>query len=258
MTNHLNDNLQFNLLTGIQELDELLSDFNQSNLLILAAYPNMGKSVFAFNIGKNVAKNYNKTVVIFDLKIPTKEVITHSTVNNKSSNFDQCSIGEPIEVEKEKGTTVHTVFRYTDISVNKYSDFSVKKIKDECCQLDNLGMVIIDDLQLLDHLNREKNSIETNRVKRISKISFDLKNMSKNLEVPVLCISQLPCAMDFRAERRPLLRDLREIGSIGQDADVVMFLYRESYYVTEAEKKETVQCIVAKNRYGRTGTVKLQ
>ena len=258
MTNHLNDNLQFDLLTGIQELDELLSDFNQSNLLILAAYPNMGKSVFAFNIGKNVAKNYNKTVVIFDLKIPTKEVITHPTVNNKSSNFDQCSIGEPIEVEKEKGTTVHTVFRYTDISVNKYSDFSVKKIKDECCQLDNLGMVIIDDLQLLDHLNREKNSIETNRVKRISKISFDLKNMSKNLEVPVLCISQLPCAMDFRAERRPLLRDLREIGSIGQDADVVMFLYRESYYVTEAEKKETVQCIVAKNRYGKTGTVKLQ
>ena len=119
-------------------------------------------------------------------------------------------------------------------------------------------MVIIDDLQLLDHLNREKNSIETNRVKRISKISFDLKNMSKNLEVPVLCISQLPCAVDFRAERHPLLRDLREIGSIGQDADVVMFLYRESYYVTEAEKKETVQCIVAKNRYGRTGTVKLQ
>lgn len=255
MTNHINDNLQVGLFTGIEKLDELLGYFNQSNLLILAAYPNTGKSAFALKIGENVAKNYNKTVVIFDLKIPTKKVITHSSVNNKSCNLDECSIGELIKSEKEQENTVYTAFRYTDIPIEKDFDFSVRKIKYECCQFDNLGMVIIDDIQLLDNLNLEKNSIETNRVKRISKISFELKNLSKKLEVPVLCISQLPCAVDFRSERRPLLRDLREIGSIGQDADVVMFLYR---YVTDAENKKTVQCIVAKNRYGRIGTVKLQ
>ena len=244
------------LSTGLRDLDTKINGLNKSDLLLVAARPAMGKSAFALNMGVNVAKKYKKTVAIFNLEMSREQLAMRLLASESSVELQKLTTGKLSEEEWTKLCMASAALSQTDIRIDDNPSVTVAEINAKCRRLDNLGLVIIDYLQLMTGSGYGKNS--ENRVTVVGEISRSLKIMAKELNVPVICLSQLSRAVESRTDKRPILSDLRESGAIEQDADAVMFLYRDEYYNANTEDKGLAECIVGKNRHGETGTVKLQ
>ena len=246
------------LSTGLRDLDKFINGLNRSDLVLLAARPGMGKTSMALNVALNVAKkNPQKTVAFFSLEMSKEQLVTRLISNESFVDNKKLVTGQLSMEEWSKIGIAATALSQTDIRVDDNPSLSVAEMNAKCRRLDNLCLVIIDYLQLMVSAGGRTYSGE-NRQQVVSDISRSLKIMAKELNVPVLCLSQLSRANESRQDKRPLLSDLRESGAIEQDADEVMFLYREDYYNKDTPEQNVAECIVAKNRHGETGTVKLQ
>ena len=245
------------LSTGLRDLDSKINGLNKSDLILVAARPAMGKSAFALNIGLNVAKKYNKTVAIFNLEMSREQMAMRLMAAESFVNNQTLATGKLSEEEWSKLCETSSALSQTDIRIDDNPTVTVAEINAKCRRLDNLGLIIIDYLQLMNGSGYGRSGGE-NRVTVVGEISRALKIMAKELNVPVVCLSQLSRAVESRTDKRPILSDLRESGAIEQDADSVMFLYRDEYYNENSPDKNVAECIVAKNRHGETGTVKLQ
>ena len=242
--------------SGLVDLDSKINGLNDSDLILVAARPAMGKSAFALNIALNVAKKYNKTVAIFNLEMSREQLVMRLLANESLVDSKKLATGKLDDEEWTKLGVAAASLSQTDIRIDDNPSITVAQMNAKCRRLENLGLVVIDYLQLMSGSGTGRPS--DNRVTEVGAISRALKVMAKELNVPVVCLSQLSRAVESRSDKRPILSDLRESGAIEQDADSVMFLYRDEYYNENTEDKGVAECIVAKNRHGETGTVKLQ
>ena len=244
------------LSTGMRDLDVVINGLNKSDLLLVAARPAMGKSAFALNLGLNVAKRYKKTVAIFNLEMSRVQLAMRLLATESFVDSKKMATGKLTEEEWSRLAMASVSLSQTDIRIDDNPSITVADINAKCRRLDNLGLVVIDYLQLMNGSGYGKGG--ENRVTVVGEISRALKIMAKDLNVPVICLSQLSRAVESRPDKRPVMSDLRESGAIEQDADEVLFLYRDEYYNPNTEEKGVAECIVSKNRHGETGTVKLQ
>ena len=242
--------------TGLRDLDKKINGLNKSDLFLIAARPAMGKSAFALNIALNVAKKYNKTVAMFSLEMSREQLVMRLLANESFVELGKLLTGKLSEEEWTKLAMASAALSQTDMRIDDNPSITVAEMNAKCRRLDNLGIVVIVYLQLMQGSGYGKAS--DNRVNVVSDISRSLKIMAKELNVPVICLSQLSRGPEGRTDKRPMLSDLRESGAIEQDADEVIFLYRDEYYNENTEEKGVAECIVAKNRHGEVGTVKLQ
>ncbi len=245
------------LSTGLRDLDTKINGLNKSDLVLVAARPAMGKSTFSLNIGLNVAKKYKKTVALFNLEMSREQLVLRLMSSESFVELQKLVTGKLSDEDWVKLCMASAALSQTDIRVDDNPTVTVAEMNAKLRRLDNLGLVIIDYLQLMNGSGYGKSSGE-NRVQVVGEISRSLKIMAKELNVPVICLSQLSRAVESRTDKRPIMSDLRESGAIEQDADVIMFLYRDEYYNPNTEDKGVAECIVSKNRHGETGTVKLQ
>ena len=247
------------LSTGLRDLDKFISGLNNSDLMLLAARPGKGKTSMALNIALTVAKKYpKKTVAFFSLEMSKQQLVTRLISNESFVDNKKLVTGRLDPEDWSKIGLASTVLNQTDLRVDDNPSLTVAEMNAKCRRLENLGLVIIDYLQLMTAAGGPVKYGGENRQQVVSDISRSLKIMAKELNVPVVCLSQLSRANESRQDKRPMLSDLRESGAIEQDADEVLFLYREDYYNKETEKQNVAECIVAKNRHGETGTVELQ
>ena len=244
------------LSTGLRDLDMKINGLNKSDLLLIAARPAMGKTSFALNIGLNVAKKYNSTVAFFSLEMSREQLVMRLLSGESFVDSQKMATGKLSEDEWEKLCMASAALTQTDIRVDDNPSITVAEMNAKLRRVENLGLVIIDYLQLMTGSGYGRAS--ENRVQVVGEISRSLKIMAKELNVPVICLSQLSRAVDSRQDKRPSMSDLRESGAIEQDADAILFLYRDDYYNPNTEEKNVAECIVSKNRHGETGTVKLQ
>ena len=245
------------LSTGMRDLDMKINGLNRSDLVLLAARPAMGKTAFALNLCLNVAKKYNKTVAMFSLEMSREQLAMRLLSIESFVDSQKMATGKLTNEEWTKVSMAASSLSQTDIRVDDNPSITVAEMNAKCRRLDNLGLVIVDYLQLMQGSGYGKGS--DNHVNVVSDISRSLKIMAKELNVPVVCLSQLSRGPEGRQDKRPMLADLRESGAIEQDADEVLFLYRDEYYHPEtSEEKGIAECIVSKNRHGEVGTVKLQ
>ena len=244
------------LSTGLRDLDFKINGLNKSDLLLIAARPAMGKTSFALNIGLNVAKKYQSTVAFFSLEMSREQLAMRLLSSESFVDSQKMATGKLSEDEWEKIFMAASALSQTDIRVDDNPSITVAEMNAKLRRVDNLGLVIIDYLQLMNSSGYGKSS--ENRVQAVGEISRSLKIMAKELNVPVICLSQLSRAVESRTDKRPIMSDLRESGAIEQDADAILFLYRDDYYNPNSEEKNVAECIVSKNRHGETGTVKLQ
>ena len=244
------------LSTGMRDLDVKINGLNKSDLVLLAARPAMGKTAFALNVGLNVAKKYNKTVAMFSLEMSREQLAMRLLSIESFVDGQKMATGKLTEEEWTKLCMASAALSQTDIRVDDNPSITVAEMNAKLRRVDNLGLVIIDYLQLMNGSGYGKAG--DNRVNVVSDISRSLKIMAKELNVPVICLSQLSRGPESRTDKRPMLSDLRESGAIEQDADEVLFLYRDEYYNENTEDKGIAECIVSKNRHGEVGTVKLQ
>ena len=241
--------------SGFYDLDEKISGLNNSDLIIVAARPAMGKSAFVLNIATYVAMHNKVPVMIFNLEMSKEQLANRilsgeAEVDNKKIANGDLSPDEYVKVAEGMNRLAGTQLYIDDSSVLSPSEIRAKCRKAKLEK--NIGLVIVDYLQLM-----EAKSPSGSRQQEISEISRGLKILAKELDVPVIALSQLSRATEARADHKPMLSDLRESGSIEQDADIVLFIHRDDYYDQESENKNMAEIIVAKNRHGETGTVKL-
>ena len=244
------------LSTGMRDLDMKINGLNKSDLVLLAARPAMGKTAFALNLCLNVAKKYNKTVAMFSLEMSREQLAMRLLSIESFVDGQKMATGKLSEEEWSKLCMASAALSQTDIRVDDNPAITVAEMNAKCRRVENLGLVIIDYLQLMNGSGYGKGG--DSRVNVVSEISRSLKIMAKELNVPVICLSQLSRGPESRTDKRPMLSDLRESGAIEQDADEVLFLYRDEYYNENTEDKGIAECIVSKNRHGEVGTVKLQ
>ncbi|HIT31223.1 MAG TPA: replicative DNA helicase [Candidatus Enterenecus stercoripullorum] len=246
--------------TGLIDLDRRISGLNNSDLIILAARPGMGKTSLALNIALEAGKRSGKAVAVFSLEMSREQlgmrlISMESLIDNKKLLTGRLS-GEE---EWTRVAMAVATLSQANIYIDDDATLSVADMNAKCRRVKNLGLVVVDYLQLMTSAGGPQRAND-NRQQIVSDMSRSLKLMAKELNVPVLCLSQLSRANESRSagQRRPMLSDLRESGSIEQDADIVMFIYRESYYENDTENPNVAECIVAKNRHGETGTVLLE
>ena len=245
------------LSTGLTDLDRAISGLNKSDLILLAARPGMGKTSMALNILLEAGKKSGKNVVFFSLEMSREQLALRLISSECFVDNKKLVTGNLGPEDWEKIMVATESLNRSHILIDDDSTVSVADILAKCRRVDNLGLVIIDYLQLMQSAGGRQYSGE-NRQQVVSDISRALKIMAKELDVPVLCLSQLSRANESRSDKRPMLSDLRESGAIEQDADIVMFLYREGYYDKETPNPNLAECIIAKNRHGETRTVELQ
>lgn len=245
------------LSTGLSAVDRKINGLNKSDLLLLAARPGMGKTSMALNVALSAAKSSGKTVAIFSLEMSKEQLVTRLLANEGLIENTRLATGNLRESDWEKIAQAASVLNQTNIRIDDNPLLTVADMNAKCRRLENLGLVVIDYLQLMTSAGGKGYSGE-NRQQAVADISRMLKIMAKELQVPVLCLSQLSRANEKREDKRPMLSDLRESGAIEQDADIVMFLYRDDYYNEDSEKRNIAECIVAKNRHGETGKVDLR
>ena len=246
--------------TGFRSLDRVLAGMGNSDLVIVGARPGMGKTSFCLNIGTNVAKQTKKAVAIFSLEMSAEQLV--SRVISSEALIDSYSLRTGELKPEEWGHIAQAASSLSgcDILIDDTPGISVTKMKAKLRRVDNLGLVIIDYLQLM----QSDKKIE-NRTQEVSEISRSLKILAKELNVPVICCSQLSRGTEQGTNKRPMLSHLRESGSIEQDADVIIFLYRDEYYknaeggdsVAPDTEQNVAEIIIAKNRHGSTDTVKV-
>ena len=233
------------LPTGFGVLDDKMNGLNKSDLVLLAARPGMGKTSMALNLALNVARSSGQAVAVFSLEMSREQLVTRILSNQATVENQRLVTGNLREQDWVNIANAASVLSGLDILIDA-----------KCRRIDNLGLVVIDYLQLMASSGTKGYSGES-RQQVVSDISRMLKIMAKELQVPVLCLSQLSRANEKREDKRPMLSDLRESGAIEQDADIVMFLYRDDYYNEDSEKRNIAECIIAKNRHGETGKVEL-
>ena len=243
-------------MTGFSGLDAVLAGLGKSDLVLVGARPGMGKTSFVLNIGTNVAIQTKKKVAIFSLEMSCEQLVTR--VLSSEAMVDSYSLrsGNLKPEDWDKLAEAASRLAGCDILIDDTSGIGVTEMKAKLRRIDNLGMVIIDYLQLM-----QGDSHKDNRVQEVGDISRGLKIMAKELNVPVVCCAQLSRGPESRTSKKPMLSDLRDSGAIEQDADSVMFLYRDEYYKTDEAPVENdgniCEVIIAKNRHGSTGTVKM-
>lgn len=240
--------------SGIKDLDAKTSGFQKGDMVLIAARPSMGKTTFALNIAENAALKHGKSVVIFSLEM-SKEQLAYKLLCSEA-NVDMLKLrtGELDDKDWENIARATGPLSKAKIYIDDTAGVSVMEMRSKCRRLKmehGIDMILIDYLQLMSGSNSE------NRQQEVSEISRSIKALAKEMECPVIALSQLSRAPEQRADHRPMLSDLRESGSIEQDADVVMFLYRDEYYNKETEDKNVAECIIAKQRNGPVGTVKM-
>ncbi len=243
--------------TGLADLDRAIAGLNNSDLILLAARPGMGKTSMALNILLHAGKFSGKSVVFFSLEMSREQLVARLISEESFVDNKKLVTGRLSEDDWGRIADAAAALNKTSIFIDDNPALSVADMKAKCRRVDNLGLVVIDYLQLMTSAGGGVR-MGDNRQQIVSDISRALKIMAKELGVPVLCLSQLSRANESRSDKRPMLSDLRESGAIEQDADIVLFLYREDYYDKETEKRNLAECIIAKNRHGELGTVELQ
>lgn len=252
------------LSTGFNALDTQLNGLHKSDLIILAARPAMGKTALALNIAQNVAIKENVPVCIFSLEMSAPQLVQRMLCSHAEIDSSRLKTGNMLQKDWECLTNAMNDFSQAPIYIDDTSGCTLTDIRTKCRRLKtqqkDLGLIVIDYLQLMEGGGKD------DRLQQISAISRGLKILAKELDVPIITLSQLSRAVEGRNDKRPMLSDLRESGSIEQDADIVMFIYREDYYNKgESEEEENIKAqskglsevIIAKHRNGPVGTVKL-
>lgn len=248
--------------SGISDLDRVITGLNRSDLVLLAARPGMGKTSFALNIARYVASKAKKTVAFFSLEMTKEQLASRLMSTEALVQGTKLRTGKLSDEEWGRLVAAGDVLSKCDFYLDDTPGITVAEIKSKLRRLKSVDLVVIDYLQLMTSGRRIDN-----RVQEVSEITRNLKILAKEINVPVVCLSQLNRAAETRQDHRPLLSDLRESGSIEQDADIILFLYREGYYGDKGGEDAGVQnpttdhnsseCIVAKNRHGETTTIKL-
>lgn len=251
-----NDDLK-PISTGISTLDHYITGLNKSDLILLAARPGMGKTAFALNIASHVAVKLHKRVAFFSLEMSKEQLSSRMLASLGPIESQKIKLGKMSDDEWSKLITAGDVLSHSDFYLDDTPSITVPAMKAKLRRLKNVQLVVIDYLQLLQSGRRIDN-----KVQEVSDITRNLKILAKELNVPVITLSQLSRESEKRADHRPLLSDMRDSGSIEQDADIVLFLYRKGYYndgeeSSEDEDRDSGECIVAKNRHGEIGTVPL-
>lgn len=242
--------------TGFADLDYKTAGLHQSDLILVAARPAMGKSAFALNIATNAAVRANVPVAIFSLEMSKEQMVNRILCSEAMVDSNKVRTGTIDDDEWAKLAAASGQLSEAQIFIDDTPGISIMEIRAKCRKLKlekNIGLVVIDYLQLVQGTNKRGGS----REQEISEISRSLKILAKEINVPVIALSQLSRAPEQRPDHRPMLADLRESGAIEQDADIVMFLYRDDYYNEDSEKKNIAEVILAKHRSGSTGTVEL-
>ena len=242
--------------TGFTDLDYQTAGLHGSDLILVAARPAMGKSAFALNIASNVAIKAGVPVAIFNLEMSKEQLVNRILSSEAMVDSNKIRTGKLEEEDWNKLAGVVGTLSDAKIYIDDTPGISVMEIRTKCRKLKmekDIGLIVIDYLQLIQGSSKRK----TSREQEIAEISRSLKILAKELNVPVIALSQLSRAVEQRPDHRPMLSDLRESGSIEQDADIVMFLYRDDYYNKDSEEKDISEVIIAKHRGGSTNTVKL-
>ena len=242
--------------TGFDDLDYKTAGLHGSELILLAARPAMGKTAFVLNIAANAALRGNTGVAIFSLEMSKDQLVNRMLCSEAMVDSNKMRTGKLEENDWEKLAQAIGPLSESNIFIDDTPGITVMEIRTKCRKLKlekNIGLVVIDYLQLITGNGKKGGS----REQEISEISRSLKILAKELNVPVIALSQLSRAVEQRPDHRPMLSDLRESGAIEQDADIVMFLYRDDVYNKESEKKDIAEVIIAKQRGGSTGTVEL-
>lgn len=246
------------LSTGLIDLDNFIMGLNDSDLILIASRPGMGKTSIALNIALHVAKNSGKTVAVFSLEMSREQLCLRLLSGESFIDNKKLQTGRLSDSDWERVAMAADSISHADLRIDDNPTLTVADMNAQCRRIQNLGLVVIDYLQLMQGSGSSTNYAGENRQQVVSDISRMLKIMAKELNVPVICLSQLSRANESRTNKRPMLSDLRESGAIEQDADIVMGLYRDDYYDKETEKQNEAECIILKNRRGETGTVPLR
>ena len=239
--------------TGFVDVDRRTLGRNPGDFVLVAARPGMGKTSIGLNIALNAAKSTGKTVAIFSLEMSREQLVTRFLSREGEIPLANLLTGSLSDEEWKRAARAASAIASTNIYLNDNPTLTVAEMNAQCRRLKNLGMVMIDYLQLMQGSGSNNTYAGETRTQVVSDISRMMKIMAKELNVPVLCLSQLSRANEQRQDKRPMLSDLRESGSIEQDADIVMGLYREGYYNQECENPNLTEVNVLKNRHGETG-----
>ena len=242
--------------TGFRDLDKVTAGFQRNDLIIVAARPSVGKTAFALNISQNVATRADENVAIFSLEMGAEQLVMRMLCAEGNVDAQRLRTGQLEDEDWGKLSLAMSSLSQAGIYIDDTPGIRVNDIRAKCRRLKQehgLGMIMIDYLQLIQGNGRSSD----NRQQEVSEISRSLKSLARELEVPVIALSQLSRGVESRQDKRPMMSDIRESGAIEQDADIVAFLYRDDYYNKETEDANTIEIIIAKQRNGPTGTVKL-
>ena len=243
------------LTTGFRDLNKKINGLQRSDLLLIAARPAMGKTAFALNLVQNAALKGDASVAVFSLEMSKEQLVQRMIASQSTVELKKIKTGTLADNDWPRITDGMAILSGAKIHIDDTPGIKISELRSKCRKLKiekGLDLVLIDYLQLMEGEGQNES-----RQQEIAKISRSLKILAKELDCPVVALSQLSRAPEQRADHRPMLSDLRESGSIEQDADIVMFLYRDEYYNPDTEKKNIGEVIVAKNRHGETGTVEL-
>ena len=244
--------------TGLPDVDTAIMGLNNSDLIIIASRPGMGKTTIALNMALHVAKTSGKAVAVFSLEMSREQLCMRLLASESFVDNKKLQTGQLSEEEWRKIAAATASIGATDMRFDDNPTVSVADMNAACRRVPNLGLVVIDYLQLMQSAGGRSGYTNESRTQAVSDISRMLKIMAKELNVPVICLSQLNRANEGRQNKRPMLSDLRESGAIEQDADIILGLYRDDYYNSETETPNVAECIILKNRRGETGTVELR
>ena len=243
------------ITTGFADLNKKINGLQRTDLILVAARPAMGKTAFSLNLVKNAALKGDASVAVFSLEMSKEQLVQRMLSAQSNVELSKIKTGTLSESDWPRIIDAMAVLSEANIYIDDTPGIKISEIRSKCRRLKiekGLDFILIDYLQLMEGEGRNEN-----RQQEIAKISRSLKILAKELNCPVVALSQLSRSPELRKDHRPILSDLRESGSIEQDADIVMFLYRDEYYHDDSEKKNIGEVIVAKNRHGETGTVEL-
>ncbi|SES33886.1 replicative DNA helicase [Salisediminibacterium halotolerans] len=242
--------------TGFTELDRITAGFQRSDFIIVAARPSVGKTAFALNISQNIATKTEENVAIFSLEMGSDQLVMRMLCAEGNIDAQKLRTGHLADEDWQKLTMAMGSLSKAGIYIDDTPGIKVKDVRSKCRKLKQergLGMIMIDYLQLIAGDSRSGEG----RQQEVSEISRELKGLARELDVPVIALSQLSRGVESRQDKRPMMSDIRESGSIEQDADIVAFLYRDDYYDQETEQKDIIEIIISKQRNGPVGTVEL-
>jgi replicative DNA helicase len=247
--------------TGFRDLDEMTTGLQPGSLNVIAARPSMGKTAFALAVAQNIALKQNKTVAVFSLEMPASQLVLRMLCNEARVDMNRVRQGSLNERDFERLVTAAGKLAEAPIFIDDAADLNVIELRSKSRRLmaeRDLKMIVIDYLQLMTSGPSRGGGGGENRQQEISTISRNLKSLARELNIPVVVLSQLSRAVESRPNHRPMLSDLRESGAIEQDADLVAFIYRDEYYDKNSEKQGIAEIIIGKQRNGPVGTVELQ